>query len=83
MKQKDIVIIVFVVIISALISLFVSKNIFVPPKNRQQSVDVVQPLTTTFPHPDNRFFNSNSYDPSQSISVGQNNNPSPFSPSTP
>ncbi|HEY5442838.1 MAG TPA: hypothetical protein VIJ68_04830 [Candidatus Saccharimonadales bacterium] len=79
MRQKDIPIIAVIVIISAVISLFVSKAIFAPPKNRQQQVDVVQAITSDFPKPDSRFFNSNAIDPTQSITVGQNANANPFS----
>jgi len=78
MKQRDIALIVVIVVISAVISLFVSKAIFAPPKNRQQKVDVVQPITADFPQPDKRYFNSSSVDPTQPITVGQNANPNPF-----
>lgn len=79
MKQKDIVLIVIIVFLSAIISLFVSKAIFAPPKNRQQSVEVVQPITADFPKPDSRYFNSSAFDPTQLITIGQNANPDPFS----
>jgi hypothetical protein len=78
MKRKDITLIVIIVILSAVISLFVSKQVFAPPKNRQQQVEVVAPINTDFPKPDKRFFNSNSFDPTQLITIGQNANPDPF-----
>lgn len=79
MKQKDIALIVVIVFISAIVSLFVSKLIFTSPKNRQQAVEVVQPITADFPHPDSRYFNSNAFDPTKLITIGQNANPDPFS----
>lgn len=79
MKQKDIAMIILVVFFSAVISWFVSKAIFAPPENRQQEVEVVQPITADFPKPDSRYFNKNSFDPTQSITIGQNANPDPFS----
>lgn len=79
MKQKDIGLILVIVVISALISYFVSNKVFTPPKNRQQEVEIVQPITAYFPQPDPRFFNTSSYDPTQLITIGQNNNTNPFS----
>jgi hypothetical protein len=82
MKQKDIALIVIVVIISAILSLFISKAIFASPKNRQQQVEVVQPISANLPTPDSRYFNGNAFDPTQLITIGQNSNPDPFSGSS-
>lgn len=79
MKQKDIALIVIIVVISAIVSLFVSKAIFVSPKNRQQSAEIVQPITTDFPQPDSSYFNKQAFDPTKVINIGQNANPNPFS----
>jgi len=79
MKQKDLPIILVIIFVSAIVSLFVSKAIFAPPKNRQQKVDVVQAITTDFPSVDSHYFNSNSIDPTQLITIGQNANTNPFS----
>lgn len=81
MKRKDIPVIIVIIFVSAIISFFVSKAIFAPPKNRQQQVDVVQPITSNFPKPDNHYFNSSSIDPTQLITIGQSANPNPFSSS--
>lgn len=78
MKQKDLVLIGGIVVVSAIISLFVSKAIFVPPKNRQQEVEVVQPISASFSQPDSKYFNANAFDPTQPITVGQNANNDPF-----
>jgi len=79
MRKKDLPVIIVIVIISAVISLLVSKAIFAPPKNRQQKVDVVQAITTDFPSPDSHYFNKNAIDPTQLITIGQNANSNPFS----
>ena len=79
MKQKDIALIILIIALSAAISFFASKKLFAPPKNRQQQVEVVQPITDSFPKPDNRYFNSHAFDPTQTIDIGQNANPNPFS----
>jgi hypothetical protein len=83
MKQKDIALIVIIVFFSAVISLLISKAIFAPPKNRQQQVEVVQPLTADFPKPDSRYFNNQAFDPTQLITISQNANPNPFSSTAP
>lgn len=82
MKQKDVALIIVIIAISAVVSLFASKAIFTPPKNRQQQVEVVQPITANFPQPDTNYFNSSSIDPTQLINVGQNTNSDPFSGSS-
>ena len=78
MKQKDLALILVVVFVSALISLFASKALF-SSKSKQQTAEVVQPITTDFPQPDGRYFNSSAFDPSTTITIGQNNNSNPFS----
>jgi hypothetical protein len=79
MKQKDIALIIVIVFISAIVSLLISKAVFVSPKNRQQQVEVVQPITSDFPKPDKRFFNKDANDPTKLITIGQNANSDPFS----
>ncbi|PIZ63170.1 hypothetical protein COY17_01155 [Candidatus Saccharibacteria bacterium CG_4_10_14_0_2_um_filter_52_9] len=83
MKQKDIALIAIIVLISAIFSLIVSKAIFASPKNRQQPVEVVQPITADFPQPDSKYFNDKAIDPTRTITIGQNANPDPFSGSKP
>jgi len=78
MKQKDIAVILIVVFFSAIFSYFVSSAIFVSPKDRKQKVEVVQPITSDFPKPDERFFNSSAFDPTQTIIIGENANTDPF-----
>jgi hypothetical protein len=78
MKQKDIALIVVIVLVSAGISLLLSNQIFAPPKNRQQEVEVVQPITADFPAPDKRFFNDQAFDPTKVITIGPTTNPEPF-----
>jgi len=82
MKQKDFALIAVIAFVGVIASLFVSNLIFASPKNRQQQVEVVQPITADFPQPDNQYFNSSSIDPTKIISIGQNSNPNPFNGST-
>jgi hypothetical protein len=79
MKQKDIALIAVIVFISAIISLFVSKAIFNSPKNRQQTVEVVQPITAEFQQADNHYFNKDAFDPTKPITIQQSSTSDPFS----
>ena len=78
MKQKDIILIAIIVIVSAVISLFASKALFGSPKAANKQAEVVSPITADFPEPDTRYFNNQSIDPTKSITVQQNANANPF-----
>ena len=78
MKQKDIALIIVVVFISGVLSLFLSNILFASPKNRQEKVAVVEPITADFQQPDKKYFNSDAIDPTQIIKIGDNNNNQPF-----
>jgi hypothetical protein len=78
MKQKDMVLIVVVVIVSAVLSTVASKVLIAPAKNRQQKVEVVMPITPDFKTPSSKYFNTSSVDPTQLITIGNNTNPQPF-----
>jgi hypothetical protein len=79
MKQKDIALVVVMVIISAAISLTVSKLFFGSPANREQQVEVVQPITANFPAPDKHYFNKDAFNPTKLITIDPNANTNPFS----
>lgn len=78
MRQKDIAIILAVVLFSAVASVLVSKMLFGKPQNRQVQVEVVQPISADFAEADKRYFNASAIDPTQSIQIGNNSNPDPF-----
>ena len=78
MKQKDIALIAVIAIISAVVSFLVSNKLFVTPSNRQQQVEVVDPINASFQQPDKKYFNSNSIDPTQEPQIGSDNNQNPF-----
>lgn len=78
MKEKDIALIIVIAFVSAIISFVVSNKIFVTPANRQQEVEVVDKVYSSFQTPDSRYFNSNSIDPTHTPSIGTNNQ-NPFS----
>ena len=78
MKQKDIALIIIIAAISGFTSYFVSHLIFATSDNLQQKVEVVDVITSDFPTPSNKYFNSDAIDPAQVIQVGDGNNPNPF-----
>lgn len=78
MKQKDIVLIATIAVISGVFSFVISGSIFVTQSNRQQAVEVVDKITTEFNTPDSKYFNANSINPSQTIQLGSGGNNNPF-----
>lgn len=82
MKQKDIALIIVIAFISAVVSFFVSNKLFVTPANRQQQVEVVDPINATFQNPDPKYFNGSSIDPTQDSHIGANSNKDPFNGSS-
>jgi hypothetical protein len=80
MKQKDIALIVVVVIISGFLSFFVSEKLFGGEKNRSVQVKTVEAISTEFNTPDKKYFNDQSINPTQTIIIG-NNQPEAAQPS--
>jgi hypothetical protein len=78
MKQKDIMTIAVIVIISAFMSFFVSNMLISSPKNRQQKVEVVESIGAEFTRPDTKYFNEKSVNPTQKIQIGGDSNSKPF-----
>ena len=78
MKQKDIALIIVVTFISIIISVVLSRIFISAPKNRQQEVEVVTPISAEFSTPDKKYFNEKSIDPTQLIKIGDNSNKNPF-----
>lgn len=78
MKQKDIALIIVLVFVSGVLSFLFSGWIFAKPADRQQKAEVVDVITSDFPLPSTKYFNSNSIDPTQLIQIGNSNNPNPF-----
>jgi len=77
MKQKDIALLVVVVVFSAIIA-FVLSNVILGHSNNSQSAEVVQPIYSNFKVPGSTYFNGSSIDPTETITIGNSANPSPF-----
>lgn len=78
MKQKDVALIIVIAFISAIVSFVVSNKLFVTPSNRQQQVEVVDPIDSSFQTPSKKYFNNNSINPTQEPQIGTDNNQNPF-----
>lgn len=70
MKQKDIALILVVVIIAGFSSFFISKKLFAGEKNRSEEVKTVEAISTEFTQPDPKYFNDQSINPTQTIIIG-------------
>lgn len=78
MKQKDFVLIIVMVFISAVIALVLSRWLFASPKNRSQKTEVVDVIGSEFPAPSPKYFNVTSVNPTKQIEIGGSSNPNPF-----
>ena len=78
MKQKDFLLIGVIGIISAILSFIISSTFLTPAEDRQQNVEVVQPISTEFTRPPAAYFNAESINPTQIIQIGEDPNQQPF-----
>lgn len=78
MKQKDIALVLIIVAFSGVVSFFVSGKLFVTPANRQQKVEVVDMIDSSFEEPSTKYFNQDSVNPAQLVQIGNNDNQNPF-----
>lgn len=78
MKQKDLILIIVVVFVSGVFSIVISNMLISSPKNRQEKVEVVEPITAEFTQPPEKYFNKSSFNPTQTIRIDGNNNNQPF-----
>ena len=73
MKQNDIILIIVSVFVSGVLSLVLS-NLLIGPTSRNTKVEVVEKITPEFIQPDERYFNSNSFNYTQEIQIGSGTN---------
>ncbi len=77
MKRKDLTLIVVVALFSAIVSLVISHFTFGSKNNKQVKVEIVNAINPDFILPDKRYFNGDSINPTQNITIqgGQNTEP--------
>ncbi|GAC1390664.1 MAG: hypothetical protein NVSMB46_00910 [Candidatus Saccharimonadales bacterium] len=78
MKQKDILLIIVVIVGSGIASLILSSLVINPAKGRQTKIIEVSKIKSDFNQPDPKYFNSNAIDPTQLIKIGNSLNTKPF-----
>ncbi|MCA9342574.1 hypothetical protein KC950_00980 [Candidatus Saccharibacteria bacterium] len=78
MKQKDIALIIVISFISGILSFFLTNLLITNPENRQEEVEVVEPISSTFTEPDTRYFNAEAINPTQLIQIGNQDNQQPL-----
>ncbi|MGH7234271.1 MAG: hypothetical protein ACREF7_02395 [Candidatus Saccharimonadales bacterium] len=81
MKSRDVGIVGIAVILAVILSVVISKFVFVNHSSGQK-VELVPLVSSSFSQPDSRYFNSTSIDLTQFISIGNNSNPNPFQQSS-
>ena len=78
MKSKDITLLVVIAVFSGFIAFMASNLFLASPKNLKQQVEVVEPISTEFASPDERYFNANAINPTQMIRISEGEKPNPF-----
>lgn len=78
MKRKDFSTILLSSLIVAIFSYILANAVFRSPTNRQQEVEVVNPISANFPSVDKKYFNQQSINPTQLIQIGGDTNKQPL-----
>lgn len=83
MKRKDLITLVFVAILSGIVSLVISNMFFGGAGNKKASAPIVEEIEPTFPDVANdsaynSFLNTRALDPTQPVQIGNNQNTAPF-----
>lgn len=78
MKQQDIAIIVVVVVVVGVASYFLSSK-FITPSSQNRTAHTVQPISSEFPVPSEKVFNTEAINPTVKIQISPSENGQPFS----
>lgn len=77
MKQKDLPLIIAIVLVSGVFSLLIS-NVLMGSESKTQKAEVVEPIIADFVTPDKDYFNETSLNPTRQIQIGGDSNENPF-----
>lgn len=83
MKQKDILVVIVVIVFSVIVSYLVAAKFISTPSNRQQNVQQVGSISSQFSTPSSKYFNDGSIDPSELVQTGNQQNQTPFGSAAP
>jgi flagellar basal body-associated protein FliL len=78
MKKKDFILVIVIIFVAGLFSFLISSWLLGGEKNRQQTAEVVNPITSEFNLPSEKIFNTNAINPTKQIEIGPNTNQQPF-----
>ncbi len=78
MKSKDILTFVVVGAVSMIISVLISNNFLATPEDREQRVEVVEPISSDFERPPEAYFNSDALNPTKTIEIKADPDSKPF-----
>ena len=78
MKKKDLVVIIFTVIVAAIFSYLICSKLIGTAETTRQSAEIVKPITAEFNLPSSEIFNSSAVNPTKLIVIGPNANEKPF-----
>ena len=78
MKSKDFAPIILLAFVSGVVSFFVSNLVISSDDNRSQSVEVVNTISTELQRPPTEYFNDTSINPTQTITIGEDQSEQPF-----
>jgi len=78
MKQKDIIIIVIASFVAAVVSFAVANLFFGGAKAYRLKAPTVDPISTQFTTPNDKYFNKDSINPTKDITIGDGSNTKPF-----
>lgn len=79
MKQKDVALILIIVFVSGVLSFVISNKFISSPKHELKAAHV-DPIVSDFKQPDNKYFNDQSINPTKTITIDNNANPTPIKP---
>jgi hypothetical protein len=78
MEKKDIQVLVIVGIVSAIASYFLAGALITSSRDKVQTVEVIEPILVDFGLPNDTYFNGESINPAQPITLTPESNPNPF-----
>ena len=87
MKQADIAMLILIVSITLMLSFFIGNAVIGGESNRSTEVEVVEPISSSFPEIGSEefsatysgIFNRSAVNPTQTINIGNSKTESPFS----
>jgi len=78
MKSKDIFTFILVAVVSGVLSIVISNMLITGNTDKEQTVEVIEPIVSDFQRPPVEYYNSDSVNPTQTIEIGSETQSQPF-----